>query len=108
MRISDWSSDVCSSDLRWRVVAEPVARAHRVGAHRLQQAVAGGDADDRLVQVFGRGVLEQEALLPGFGRAPRQVAVVEGGQQHHYRGVASLEQPAQHRDAINAGYADVS
>src|SRR3546814_10203450 len=80
MRISDWSSDVCSSDLRWRVVAEPVARAHRVGAHRLQQAVAGGDADDRLVQVFGRGVLEQEALRPGFGRAQRQV-VVEGGQQ---------------------------
>src|SRR3546814_9178260 len=32
MRISDWSSDVCSSDLRARHAAGDVAGGHRIGA----------------------------------------------------------------------------
>src|SRR3546814_4182485 len=39
MRISDWSSDVCSSDLRFPAVAEQAARTHdqRVGVRFLLQ-----------------------------------------------------------------------
>src|SRR3546814_2898722 len=62
MRISDWSSDVCSSDLRHQEAAHlrrrRIARHHDVeGALRLrlaQRAAGGGDADQRLEIRVGR------------------------------------------------------
>src|SRR3546814_3620665 len=46
MRISDWSSDVCSSDLPLRIIAEPGARFfHEPGLHAQVQDFADlGDA----------------------------------------------------------------
>src|SRR3546814_11386267 len=49
MRISDWSSDVCSSDLRYRASREELAQASRLGsigqitagvAHEINQPLA--------------------------------------------------------------------
>src|SRR3546814_12821979 len=45
MRISDWSSDVCSSDLRWsssaanRIISKPIVRPAPVGPKLRPQAV---------------------------------------------------------------------
>src|SRR3546814_2758760 len=83
MRISDWSSDVCSSDLHGHRHAHLVERdageqgAHvedRVDRHPGHADVAG---DPRMVAVVAavRGQVEshRQPLLPG-----RQVAAVEG------------------------------
>src|SRR3546814_18570342 len=53
MRISDWSSDVCSSDLPERLVqphGNVLARQRRV-AVEVEQAFLGGDAKPRAVDV---------------------------------------------------------
>src|SRR3546814_18189442 len=55
MRISDWSSDVCSSDLQRRLGESALAGADR----------AGGGAD--------RGIAEQPAERPAKGRHRRRV-----------------------------------
>src|SRR3546814_4928805 len=80
MRISDWSSDVCSSDLQividddgvHAVVAEPLAhRARRVGRHELHRRRVGSGRghDDGVVDravFFERAddVRDAGALLP--------------------------------------------
>src|SRR3546814_9429298 len=70
MRISDWSSDVCSSDLRHRIGAAPVAQGEQVAEHgdrhgHLQdqharhvafQAKRPGDPEDRKSVVSGKSV----------------------------------------------------
>src|SRR3546814_1627665 len=53
MRISDWSSDVCSSDLRRRADGPLV----RVGLHDVARVIVDADEIDRLadvLEVFGR------------------------------------------------------
>src|SRR3546814_19469974 len=35
MRISDWSSDVCSSDLKYEIIVEQLAQAHKVSGTAL-------------------------------------------------------------------------
>src|SRR3546814_9933632 len=97
MRISDWSSDVCSSDLRLlqdlvelRVaVPAPVRGAHALflvvrREQRLQRrrgfARAGTPADENEAELQGRGALEVDALRHGvdLGRD----AVAEIGRAH--------------------------
>src|SRR3546814_9243681 len=62
MRISDWSSDVCSSDLR----REGSARAH--GAEAVAHQRPGGDAfGDLAVDQEGRRALDVVLLGRGAG-----------------------------------------
>src|SRR3546814_17546479 len=65
MRISDWSSDVCSSDLRGEVVAPLAVEKLR---DRLGQRTVG---DARGHQALGRAARVLQALAPvnGFGGA---------------------------------------
>src|SRR3546814_18121016 len=59
MRISDWSSDVCSSDLVWRSgVRRSRVRLHRLGPdrHRGARSEASPDAGDRKSVVEGKRV----------------------------------------------------
>src|SRR3546814_12043371 len=67
MRISDWSSDVCSSDLDGNVVLGPVSRSHR-----RDRDVAMRLADRRL----GRGQVTGLALSgrAALGHQPDQAA----------------------------------
>src|SRR3546814_3437675 len=90
MRISDWSSDVCSSDLR---AADQNAQAHRLlGAEVLAHLADGERADDGA----DAGGAEQDA--EGAGIAVQQITC------HQYRqrgggGAAQAEQRGadQHR-----------
>src|SRR3546814_10411861 len=69
MRISDWSSDVCSSDL---LVAD-LGIEMGVGGARLGHVGAPDQQEHRVVPV---GALRHVGLLAeGLGRARRQVAV---------------------------------
>src|SRR3546814_2628583 len=51
MRISDWSSDVCSSDLRQAAQGEST---HRGGAHRARGSRPSQDRKNRPVQGAGK------------------------------------------------------
>src|SRR3546814_5539425 len=72
MRISDWSSDVCSSDLQRRRVEARGNVDHAI----LDRAVARDEHDERLVRRQGyEGELLQHALIFGHedeARARRQ------------------------------------
>src|SRR3546814_4024310 len=72
MRISDWSSDVCSSDLfdRWRLVARhPVDVAHR----------------DLSVEIFGQRYAAPFVISPtglaAFARGRAEVALARGAHK---------------------------
>src|SRR3546814_1103093 len=78
MRISDWSSDVCSSDLRSGegalFVAEQLGLQQALGDRR---AVYG---DEALLRALGLGVQEaRHDLLTGAGFTGNQDAGVGGG-----------------------------
>src|SRR3546814_3464396 len=57
MRISDWSSDVCSSDLTddqgWRIEIDRYPKLTSVGAWRQPAGAAGVDANGRPVRYGG-------------------------------------------------------
>src|SRR3546814_1627158 len=83
MRISDWSSDVCSSDLKRQPVqelGERIAHAREVAAVVLQ--VVGVDVgDDRDQRVQAQ---EAAVALVGLGHQPvaaAQARVCAGGEQ---------------------------
>src|SRR3546814_4335831 len=68
MRISDWSSDVCSSDLDPREEAVDVVDRHEVAGHRLQLLEPldhPGAARSGLVGVLLRRVLSGGVGTPG-------------------------------------------
>src|SRR3546814_6305019 len=67
MRISDWSSDVCSSDLVETAVREAPGEQVEPGARRHR----GRDGDD-LVVMFGLGDQALGEHL-GIARRPRQI-----------------------------------
>src|SRR3546814_11411144 len=69
MRISDWSSDVCSSDLRGQGVA--FARAVLVDElHQVEQrAAARALQEEQVVGAAHRRVSLAQARAPGLGRA---------------------------------------
>src|SRR3546814_20384137 len=57
MRISDWSSDVCSSDLRHRCDRRQAARLHRIGSEQQRREEAGA-ARQKQFAGLGRGEAE--------------------------------------------------
>src|SRR3546814_20797401 len=75
MRISDWSSDVCSSDLQTMVDAS---------GDRLRRIVVGRDDRDLIA------VLEREEPCLGGGIARKAVIAIEmiGGDVGQYRDIA--------------------
>src|SRR3546814_16770838 len=75
MRISDWSSDVCSSDLG---VAAHLHRPHRADADLLRAAVL--DVDDREAQLAESGDLAGAPPRPPAGGDGCAAAERAGGQ----------------------------
>src|SRR3546814_7035078 len=87
MRISDWSSDVCSSDLgrveqkrglgdrqRARVPGQRLARVHLAAAQHVQEAAAGAGVE-RLGAAQRAGV---EQLHPGLEAAQYAFEAIQG------------------------------
>src|SRR3546814_5747256 len=68
MRISDWSSDVCSSDLRELVLAAGLAHHARAGAvAAVGRAEAGGEEEDAVrVAMHQAGRLGVVVLAQGI------------------------------------------
>src|SRR3546814_3823182 len=77
MRISDWSSDVCSSDLRLDTLVERHERAVG-GAHRddqillVEHLVVLEVVEQRAGRALGVGGEEHRGALDAFGRAARK------------------------------------
>src|SRR3546814_6331879 len=74
MRISDWSSDVCSSDLGWRVAGleGAIDLLHVIGnALRLPQQLLG--PSDRLLEFLQRGVGQARQIAGLIDEALRLV-----------------------------------
>src|SRR3546814_1261862 len=87
MRISDWSSDVCSSDLR-AARRRPCRDAARGGRTRRRGGGCGGQRRDRRhggdipqlsARPFGAGADEGGRRPRGPGSAPRRRAGGDGG-----------------------------
>src|SRR3546814_18230400 len=55
LRISDWSSDVCSSDLAAQLLIHPLPRRVRSAPRRLFQSRARGTTLSGLLSFFARG-----------------------------------------------------
>src|SRR3546814_15613618 len=55
LRISDWSSDVCSSDLAAQLLIHPLPRRVRSAPRRLFQSRARGTTMSGLLSFFARG-----------------------------------------------------
>src|SRR3546814_15129705 len=96
MRISDWSSDVCSSDLALRI-----ADRKDVGVDRPLQRRLGAGALD-VVDEAGVVHLADEAVgEPAGGQAAEQVGLVElaedGADPHRRLDVAAVLQRADRR-----------
>src|SRR3546814_12064910 len=69
MRISDWSSDVCSSDLVLLGYRRGVRKAHGIAV--IEHLAFGGRRVNR--RAYGRGIVRGAALHPAAG---------EGGECH--------------------------
>src|SRR3546814_2450382 len=82
MRSSDWSSDVCSSDLRWgyqiRVIREQSEAGEGIN-------VCNYDRLDKLdAQAFGAIALDESSILKSFtGKATR--ALIDQFRDHRFR-----------------------
>src|SRR3546814_2879544 len=94
MRISDWSSDVCSSDLLWRRhrgLGKPSAPARSLGVSRSR--TRRGTLGDRNPQTrFVERACELDALAalgragePRPPRKPRDDASARGRSTHHHK-----------------------
>src|SRR3546814_1465778 len=71
MRISDWSSDVCSSDLR-----QPVVEESQVELARLE------DLRDPAVEVLRRGIVARFRMPPGTGELRAVLGLQKSDQCH--------------------------
>src|SRR3546814_16004466 len=98
MRISDWSSDVCSSDLVGRFHAHPVQQRGEVVAGLLRRIFLRGDVAEHLKEA-----------VPGLVQEGRAVRVLEQDARHAAVGQDAdlaarsfgsrlLEQPAESAD----------
>src|SRR3546814_14088071 len=78
MRISDWSSDVCSSDLAYRA-----GGAHEIGlVVNIEPKVAASDsAENRAAQRRAEATMNRQYLDPAIhGRNPTALAEMYGGE----------------------------
>src|SRR3546814_7652725 len=100
MRISDWSSDVCSSDLhrRGRAGNIPAGAAkafdHHVAALLIQLAVALNDILRPVERGAGRGLDRRESAIVEIGFHPRhrrdQALVADRRSEEHTSELQSL------------------
>src|SRR3546814_9769096 len=95
MRISDWSSDVCSSDLRRR---QP-GRQRRPGAE--QRAPGGGDRDG-LCGAAGCAPPVALGLEPGQGTVDGAVAPNARGQARAWRLLWWRERSEEHTSELQS------
>src|SRR3546814_914756 len=95
MRISDWSSDVCSSDLPRRIGAaiDEVAQEHRIGSPAIARGIVGIDPRDQIVEQVETAV----DIADRIDAAP-------GGNGTGCRGLGgrALAEQAEHRKGRNA------
>src|SRR3546814_5024073 len=77
MRISDWSPDVCSSDLRVAGRARGVALRLRAGARRAQFVELRGADVLVLHQQFAAGEVGARQLDAGFGFGQRGTGLLQ-------------------------------
>src|SRR3546814_8717988 len=89
MRISDWSSDVCSSDLRFMRPAPQHARAAAFEARQHDpKIVAGRQFHETFEAEADFGDIRDLALEPGFARPPdpnadqRRAAIRQRSEEH--------------------------
>src|SRR3546814_12429209 len=71
MRISDWSSDVCSSDLDRVAVVGVVKPGHDLQQRRLARAVGTDHTDLRPVQEREGHVVEDDLVAMGLAHVAR-------------------------------------
>src|SRR3546814_10858909 len=109
MRISDWSSDVCSSDLH----VDELAR-HEVGSGQLlphfeQRVVGDAELDDAALRLHLR--LGEVAALRlghpvrlGLERAEldRVIAVLLGGAHRHHLAIFHLQRSEEHTSELQS------
>src|SRR3546814_4135397 len=77
MRISDWSSDVCSSDLRLDIV-EPSARDHRVMHMAFKRIASIQHGSDPALRPVGGATIDRTLRQHKHSLVLRQV---DGGRQ---------------------------
>src|SRR3546814_16085408 len=88
MRISDWSSDVCSSDLRWRKAAKRVDRPLAIMARPVQRI---GNRLGRFQEAEGMGEIGVARALARHRLTPEpavRVAAPRIGEDHRQRHLA--------------------
>src|SRR3546814_18275544 len=100
MRISDWSSDVCSSDLLGRLAeagggAEVVELVDEVADRRVGGAARGGIR----LAALGRApqLVDRAGLALQLGRPLPELLGLARGVRHHLDLAVTLEGPAFHR-----------
>src|SRR3546814_11734677 len=81
MRISDWSSDVCSSDLSFEAYAESKARLFAMQAPSGRAVIATDDDETRRI---ARNVRAQLTEVSATRRTRSGVQVIDG--RHHVDG----------------------
>src|SRR3546814_13900740 len=84
MRISDWSSDVCSSDLDWSAARDQVTRDY--GMKRMVTAAGGGQiVEPTGMNYVGTGPSWSRTvvaeLLPRIFAKSRQIAFIERSEE---------------------------
>src|SRR3546814_4195970 len=105
MRISEWSSDVCSSDLGSLPLSSPPVRAGEPSGRRRRRM--GSGTTEQVVRHGGYGAVLQTGPVSGFGscvkevRAPRSCGRIDG-KPHRVRWPRGPGSPAR------AGYQDSS
>src|SRR3546814_4584714 len=109
MRISDWSSDVCSSDLHFnRAAGEPEGHPpERTGARPLKQLFGRGD-EETLVADLGVEIVEK-ARIGACPRGHRHGAGRQDGRLAHSQSNApfrSEEHTSELQSLMRTSYAD--
>src|SRR3546814_10091760 len=87
MRISDWSSDVCSSDLRLRDPPD-----HPAGIVRHQRAAVFGDLDVGGAAACGLAILAEKLVEKGDRQGALGLAIGADLHEHHAIGRASCRE----------------
>src|SRR3546814_157322 len=103
MRISDWSSDVCSSDLGRQHLVEVVARVEPADDEDLDQRAGGGGGQEAAAEAEpeGAGLPRDPGAEEGAGHVERAVRQVdEAHDAEHQREAGGHEE--QHDAELHA------
>src|SRR3546814_15200797 len=95
MLISDWSSDVCSSDLPVGRVEDQPRIVERIGCHRAVRVVVDGEEDEAFVRKLA--LQRQPAERAQFDAVPRDA--IRGPFRRVRQAVARQDAEAAGRDA---------